>query len=231
MSVLVIIPTYNERDNITMLVPAVLAHGYQVMIVDDDSPDGTGEVADALAARWPGRVTVIHRTGDRGLGRSYLEAFARALGTDADVICQMDADLSHDPTYLPQLVALTERVDLAIGSRYLPGGAALNWPAYRRALSVGANRYVRLVLGLDVRDCTSGFRCWRREAVERLRLTRIVSDGYAFMVETLYEAVVQRCSIGEVPIVFVERRQGASKLTAGVFIESVVTPWRIRTRR
>ena len=231
MNVLVIIPTYNERENITALVPAVLDHGYRVMIVDDDSPDGTGEAADALARQRPDAVTVIHRTANHGLGRSYLEAFARALATDADVICQMDADLSHNPSYLPALVASSAEADLTIGSRYLPGGRVVNWPAHRMALSAWANRYVRLVLGLDIRDCTSGFRCWRRDALTRLRLMRIVSDGYAFLVETLYEAAVQGCRVAEVPIVFVERRQGQSKLTWGVFLESVVTPWRLRWRR
>jgi dolichol-phosphate mannosyltransferase len=229
--VLVIIPTYNERENIQALVPAVLAHGYRAMIVDDDSPDGTGTVADQLAHEHPAAVTVLHRTADRGLGRAYLHAFARALETDADVICQMDADLSHDPDHLPTLVAATARVDLVIGSRYVQGGRVVNWPAHRSALSAFANRYVRFVLGLEVRDCTSGYRCWRREALAGLPLARVVSDGYAFLVETLHAAAVHGCRIAEVPIVFVERRVGQSKLSAGVFIESALTPWRIRTRR
>ena len=144
MSVLVIIPTYNERDNLPALVPSVLAHGYRVMVVDDSSPDGTGEVADRLAAQHPGRVSVIHRTDRRGFGRSYVDAFARALDTDATVICQMDADLSHDPVSLPDLVAALEDADLAIGSRYVQGISILNWPLHRIVLSVLANRYIRL---------------------------------------------------------------------------------------
>ncbi len=230
MSVLVIIPTYNERDNLPALVPSVLAHGYRVMVVDDSSPDGTGEVADRLAAQHPGRVSVIHRTDRRGFGRSYVDAYARALDTDATVICQMDADLSHDPVSLPDLVAALEDADLAIGSRYVQGISILNWPLHRIVLSVLANRYIRLTTGLRVHDCTSGFRAWRRESLARLALNRVVSEGYAFLVETLCEAK-EGSRIVEVPIVFVERREGASKLSTRVLVESVIMPWRIRWRR
>lgn len=205
MKVLTIIPTYNERENLPLLVPAVLAHGYRVLIVDDCSPDGTGRVAEELSREYPGQVNVLHRNGPKGLGRSYIEAFSRAMKSDADVICQMDADLSHDPKYLPRMVtAVTERFDLILGSRYLEGAGILNWPRHRILLSSLANRYVRSVTALSVRDCTSGFRCWRRDALARLPLQRIVSDGYSFLVETLYEAARMGCRIGEVPIVFVE---------------------------
>jgi dolichol-phosphate mannosyltransferase len=233
MRVLVIIPTYNERDNLPVLVRQVLAHeGYRVMVVDDQSPDGTGAVADALALEFPGRLDVLHRTGKRGLGRSYIDALKIAVtGTD-DLVCQMDADLSHDPQYLPAMVAsAASGHDLVIGSRYLQGVSVVNWPLHRLVLSAFANRYIRAVTGLPVRDCTSGYRCWRREAIARIPLDGIVSDGYAFLVEMLFEAHWRRCRIGEVPIIFVERRVGQSKLDTGVVIESVFTPWRVRMRR
>ena len=232
MSVLVLIPTFNECDNLPLVVDGVLAEGYDVLVVDDASPDGTGAVADGLAVRHPGRVTVLHRTGRRGLGRSYVEAMALALAGPAEIICQMDGDRSHDPKYLPSMVAAArEGADLVIGSRYLQGVSVVNWPLSRLILSTLANRYVRAVTRLPVRDCTSGFRCWRREALARVPLDRIVSDGYAFLVEMLYEASRRGCRIGEVPIIFVERRTGQSKLSATVVIESAITPWRVVLRR
>lgn len=232
MSVLVIVPTYNERENLPGLVPAVLRHdGYDLMIVDDASPDGTGAVADNLARAWPGRLEVVHRTGARGLGRSYVDGMQRALAAGRqELICQMDADFSHDPAYLPSLVAAAASHDLVIGSRYLHGTSVVNWPLGRIVLSTAANRYVRAVTGLSVRDCTSGFRCWRREALARIPLARVVSDGYAFLVETLYEAARHGCRVTEVPIIFVERREGQSKLSAQVLLESLVAPWRLRLR-
>jgi len=229
---LVIIPTYNERENLEPLVRQVLAvPGYRVMVVDDGSPDGTGALADKLAGECSGLIDVVHRTGRRGLGRSYVEGMQRALATDADAICQMDADFSHDPKYLPDLVGATDRFDLVIGSRYLHGISVANWPLRRLVLSTFANWYVRSITGLNLRDCTAGFRCWRREALEKIPLGRIASEGYAFMVETTYEASRRGCRIGEVPIVFVERREGASKISSGVLIESMIMPWRLRLRR
>jgi dolichol-phosphate mannosyltransferase len=232
MNVLVLIPTFNERDNLPLVVDGVLAEGCDVLVVDDASPDGTGAVADELAVRHPGRVTVLHRTGRRGLGRSYVEAMALALAGPAEIICQMDADRSHDPKYLPSMIAAArEGADLVIGSRYLQGVSVVNWPLSRLILSTLANRYVRAVTRLPVRDCTSGFRCWRREALARVPLDRIVSDGYAFLVEMLYEASRRGCRIGEVPIIFVERRTGQSKLSGSVVVESALTPWRVVLRR
>lgn len=233
MDVLVLIPTYNERDNLPVLVRQVMAHaGYRVMVVDDASPDGTGEVADGLAREFPGRVEVLHRTGKRGLGRSYIEAMSLAARGTADLVCQMDADLSHDPQYLPAMVAkAAEGADMVIGSRYLQGVSVVNWPLHRLILSTFANRYIRAVTGLPVSDCTSGYRVWRREAIARIPLDRIVSDGYAFLVEMLFEAHRRGCRVGEVPIIFVERRVGQSKLHTGVLIESLFTPWRVRFRR
>jgi dolichol-phosphate mannosyltransferase len=227
----VIIPTYNERDNLPGLVRAILARdGYRVMVVDDTSPDGTGEVAEGLASEFPGRVDVVHRTGPRGLGRSYVEGLQRALAGTADVVCQMDADWSHDPQYLPDLVAAMETHDVVIGSRYLQGVSVVNWPLRRLMLSTFANRYIRAITRLKARDCTSGFRCWRRETLSLLPLDRVVSDGYAFVVEMLYEAARRGARVGEVPIIFVERRQGVSKLSTGVLLESIVTPWRLVLR-
>jgi dolichol-phosphate mannosyltransferase len=228
MKVIVVIPTYNERDNLEPLVQQVLERGYSVLVVDDNSPDGTGARADTLSAAHPGRVEVLHRTGRRGLGRSYLDGLQRAVAAGADRICQMDADFSHEPKYLPDLVAATERFDVVIGSRYLNGISVVNWPLHRIVLSAFGNRYIRFVTRLTPRDCTSGFRCWRRDALSKLRFDEIKSEGYAFLVELLYEASQQGCTIGEVPIIFVERRQGVSKLSGAVLRESLIAPWRMR---
>jgi dolichol-phosphate mannosyltransferase len=230
--VLVVVPTYNERENLPTLVRQVLAHdGFRMMIVDDASPDGTGAVADRLAEEYPGRIEVVHRTGPRGLGLSYIEGLQRAVTTDVDLICQMDADLSHGPEYLPALTAAAAEHDVVIGSRYLNGVSVVNWPLHRIFLSTFANNYIRAVTRLTPRDCTSGFRCWRREALGRLPLAGMVSDGYAFLVEMLYEATRHGCRIGEVPIIFVERAQGHSKVSTPVLLESLVIPWRLLLRR
>lgn len=233
MNVLVVVPTYNERDNLPVLARGVLAYpGFRLLIVDDGSPDGTGEVADGLAVEYPGRVEVMHRTGKRGLGRSYIDGLRHSLAaTDAELICQMDADLSHNPEHLPALTAAASHADVVIGSRYLNGVSVVNWPLHRIFLSTFANRYIRAVTRLSATDCTSGFRCWRREALARLPLDTMVSDGYAFLVEMLYDAAKNGSRIGEVPIIFVERRQGQSKLSSNVIAESVIMPWRLKLRR
>lgn len=233
VDVLVIIPTYNERENLPVLIRAVMAFPrFRVMVVDDQSPDGTGQVAEMLGREFPGRVEVLHRTGKKGLGRSYIEALTLARHRSEAFICQMDADLSHDPRYLPDMVtaAVEGGHDLVIGSRYLQGVSVVNWPLHRLILSTFANRYIRAVTRLPVADCTSGFRCWRREALSRVPLERIVSDGYAFLVEVLYEAHRQGCRTGEVPIIFVERRIGTSKMSGGVILESAYMPWRVVLR-
>jgi dolichol-phosphate mannosyltransferase len=231
--VLVVTPTYNERDNLPLLVDGVLAHdGIRLLVVDDGSPDGTGAIADGLAQRHPGRIEVMHRTGPRGLGRSYVDGLLHALqqGT-ADYICQMDCDLSHDPSYLPSLVAAAASHDLVIGSRYMNGGVSVvNWPISRILLSAFGNRYIRLITKLSASDCTSGYRCWRREALAQLPIGAMVSDGYSFLVEMLYEAKQRRFRIGEVPIIFVERRLGQSKLSKSVLMESLLMPWRLVLR-
>ena len=227
-TVLVIVPTYNERANLPIVTEGLMRHAnVRLLVVDDDSPDGTGAIADDLSRQYPGRIDVLHRTGRRGLGRSYLDGFRAALAGSADVICQMDADLSHDPVHLPALVAATAGADLVIGSRYVANGAIVNWPLRRLFLSRFANRYIRTVTRLRARDCTSGYRCWRRATMATLPLDRISSDGYSFLVETLFMAARRGARIAEVPITFVERRTGESKLSSGVLIESILMPWRL----
>jgi dolichol-phosphate mannosyltransferase len=228
MKALVLIPTYNEKDNLPVIVGEILRQTIaSVMVLDDGSPDGTGKVADALAEKHPDRVRVMHRTGKRGLGRSYLDGMKAAIGMDVDVVCQMDADLSHDPQYLPALFEAAYAHGIAIGSRYLHGVSVVNWPLRRILLSSFANGYVRAVTGMNVRDCTAGFRCWRRDVLELLPLDRIVSDGYSFQVETLFLAMAAGSGVTEIPIIFVERRQGASKMSSGIMFESMLTPWRL----
>jgi len=229
MSALILVPTYNERQNLPLIVSAILAHNEtRVLVIDDGSPDGTGAVADKLASEHPGRVSVMHRTGARGLGRSYLDGFRVAIASDAELVCQMDADLSHDPRFLPSMIAAARSgADLVLGSRYIAGGGVENWPFYRRMLSGFANTYIRSVTGLGVRDCTTGFRCWRRQALAAIPLAAITSDGYSFLVEVTFQAAAAGLRIAEVPIVFVERRQGSSKLSSAVLLESLITPWRL----
>jgi len=227
---LVIVPTYNERENLPVLVAQLMQQpNVSVMVVDDQSPDATGAVADALAREYPGRIEVMHRTGARGLGRSYIDGMQTLLArpVDVDVICQMDADLSHDPRHLPALIAATDRADIVIGSRYVPGGEIVNWPKRRRMLSRFANSYIRLVTRLRARDCTSGYRCWRREALAAIQLRNFTAEGYSFLVEMLYAAAAARLRFAEVPITFVERRLGESKLSKAVLVESAITPWRL----
>jgi dolichol-phosphate mannosyltransferase len=226
---LVVVPTYNERTNLPALVEGLLKHStVRILVVDDQSPDGTGRVADELAGRHAGRVEVMHREGVRGLGRSYIDGIKRAIEEQVDFVCQMDADLSHDPRQLPDLVAaVSGGADLALGSRYVPGGSVVNWPRRRRVLSRYANVYIRLVTRLSPHDCTTGYRCWRREALAQLPLDRFFSDGYSFLVEMLFVAARRDYRIVEVPITFVERSEGESKISRQVLLESMITPWRL----
>jgi dolichol-phosphate mannosyltransferase len=229
--ILVVVPTYNERDNLPSLIELLMLHAnVRVMVVDDQSPDGTGAVADALANTYPGRIEVLHRTGRRGFGLSYIDGLSRAIKEPVDLICQMDADLSHDARSLPTLVAAAADADVVIGSRYVPGGAILNWPFRRRLLSRCANIYIRSITRLRARDCTSGYRCWRREALARLPLDQFVSDGYSFLIEMLFLAAGLGLRVAEVPITFVERRMGQSKVSGAVLFESALTPWRLAAR-
>ena len=229
---LVLVPTYNEKDNLPILVKDLMTiDQVSVMVLDDQSPDGTGAVADQLAARHPGRIEVIHRTGPRGLGVSYRDGFRRAIAGDADFVCQMDSDLSHDPKYLPDLLAMASAsADLVIGSRYLNGISVVNWPLRRIILSSFANFYVRTITGLGLKDTTSGFRCWRREALAKMPVDRIASDGYSFLVEVTFMAAHAGLRIAESPIIFVERRVGASKMSGSVMFESMFTPWKLVLR-
>jgi len=227
-SALVVVPTYNERANLPLLVDGLLNHpNVSVLVVDDDSPDGTAALAHELGIRNNGRVRVLRRHGVRGLGRSYVDGLKLALDEQVDLICQMDADLSHDPAQLPRLLAAASAADVVIGSRYVAGGKIVNWPLRRRLLSRFANIYVRTVTRLTARDCTSGYRCWRREALAGMPLDRFISDGYSFLVEMLYVATRRGCRIGEVPITFVERRLVESKMSSRVLFESAIAPWRL----
>jgi dolichol-phosphate mannosyltransferase len=229
---IVVVPTYNERENLPVLVEGLMRHpNVRVLVVDDQSPDGTGEVANTLARTFPGRVDVLHRTTRRGFGRSCVDGITQAVREPVDLVCQMDADLSHDPGDLPRLLAAADRADVVIGSRYIPGGRILNWPLRRRILSRFANSYIRLVTRLTARDCTSGYRCWRREALAALPFDHIFSDGYSFLIEMLFRAQLQGVRVAEVPITFVERLKGQSKLSMAVLVESVVTPWRLAATR
>ena len=229
---LVIVPTYNERDSLPVLVRGLMQHpNLRVTVVDDQSPDGTGDLADALAREHAGRIDVLHRTSRRGLGCSCVDGFKKAIHEPVEVICQMDADLSHDPQHLPSLVAATADADVVIGSRYIPQGKIVNWPLRRLLLSRFANMYIRSVTRVSARDCTSGYRCWRRETLALLPLDSIFSEGYSFLIEMLYMADQRGYRVAEVPITFVERRQGESKLSGTVLIESAITPWRLITRQ
>ena len=227
---LVIIPTYNERANLQTLVAGLMKHdGVRALVVDDNSPDGTADLAESLGREYTGRVSVLRRTINRGFGRSYIEGMKKALTEPVGLICQMDADLSHDPVQLPDLLAAAagDEVDMVIGSRYVPGGQILNWPVKRHILSRFANAYIRTVTGLNARDCTSGYRCWKRAALAALPLDRFFADGYSFLVEMLFVAHRRGCRIAEVPITFVERRAGESKVSRAVLLESAITPWRL----
>jgi len=229
---IVVVPTYNERENLPVLVEGLMRHeNVRVLVVDDQSPDGTGAVADGLARTFPGRVDVLHRTSRRGFGRSCVDGMTQAVHEPVDVVCQMDADLSHDPADLPRLVAASADADVVIGSRYVAGGRILNWPLRRRILSRFANSYIRLVTRLTARDCTSGYRCWRREVLASVPFDHIFSDGYSFLIEMLFRAEQRGVRVAEVPITFVERLKGQSKLSMAVLVESVVTPWRLAATR
>jgi len=228
----VIVPTFNERDNLPVLTKALMEFPeVSMLVVDDKSPDGTGPLADALARQYPGRIEVMHRTARPGLGRSYIDGIRSVLDRPVDVICQMDSDLSHDPRQLRDLIAASEHADVVIGSRYVPGGAIVNWPLRRKLLSRFANTYIRLVTRLTPHDCTSGYRCWRREALASLSLDQFEAEGYSFLVEMLFAASAAGLTLAEAPITFVERRQGESKLSNAVLVESALTPWRLIASR
>lgn len=223
----VVVPTYNEAENIAQLACAILQQlpNGAVLVVDDCSPDHTAEIAESCA---DSRVKVHRRCGPRGLGRAYREAFQIALSEGYDPILQMDADFSHDPAALPDLLATIERADVAIGSRYVPGGGVKSWPLRRVLLSRYANVYVRIVTGINLTDATSGYRCWRASALRQLDLQSVASEGYAFAVELAYRAHRAGLTIEERPIVFTDRKRGRSKMSGKVIRESIWMPWRLR---
>jgi dolichol-phosphate mannosyltransferase len=232
MRPLVIVPTYNERENLPLLTQMLLGIApVRLMIVDDRSSDGTGDIADTLATPVRRSRESGSQDGPRGLGRSYIDGMQAAIALDADPIVQMDADLSHDPTDVPRLIAASAGAGLVVGSRYIAGGQVVNWPIRRVLLSRFANWYVRKLTQLHVHDCTSGFRCWRRSVLERMPLRANRSEGYSFQVEMTWEARRLGCVIVEVPITFSERREGASKLSSRVVLESAILPWRLALRR
>lgn len=230
METIVVIPTYNEADNIPDLTRALLDLGLDlgILIVDDNSPDGTGQVADELAAGEP-RIMVRHRPGKLGLGTAYAQGFAWALkNTDASLFAQMDADFSHDPAVLPNLVAAARRGLVAVGSRYVPGGGVQNWGLGRRMLSRGASFYVGTVLNLPVKDLTGAFKCWPRTVLECMELDSLQASGFAAVSEMSYRAHCMGCKFQEVPIIFEDRRVGQSKLTPAIALEALLNVWRLR---
>jgi dolichol-phosphate mannosyltransferase len=232
-----VLPTYNEAENIEPLVAAALAElatstvdGHRILIVDDSSPDGTGALADKLAAAH-GRVEVLHRGAREGLGPAYLAGFARALAGGAASVCQMDSDFSHNPADLPRLLAAIDAgADVALGSRYVPGGGVEDWGLLRRALSRGGSAYARRVLGLEIRDLTGGFKCFRREVLEAIELQTVRSHGYCFQVEMTQRALLRGFDVREVPITFRDRRHGHSKMSPRIALEAFVVLPQLRWR-
>jgi dolichol-phosphate mannosyltransferase len=224
------IPTYNERENLQAITEAVLTSDprLEVLIVDDNSPDGTGDLADRLAA-GDERIHVLHRPQKQGLGRAYLDAFRWALSRPYQYLLEMDADFSHHPKYLPQLLNEAERgTDLVLGSRYVPGGGTLNWGRVRQMISRGGSLYARIALGIPIRDLTGGFKCFRRGVLESIDLDAVRSNGYAFQIELTYRALQKGFRVKEVPIVFEDRRVGQSKMSRTIFFEALMMVWKLR---
>jgi dolichol-phosphate mannosyltransferase len=226
---LVIIPTYNERENLVPLLKRIFSEGLslEVLIIDDNSPDGTGAVADEIAASDP-RVHTMHRAGKMGLGSAYVAGFQYALQRDYDAVFEMDADFSHNPDSLPEFLRELETADLVVGSRYLHGVTVVNWPLNRLILSYGANLYSRIITGLPLKDATGGFKCFRREVLEALDLSRVRSDGYGFQIEINFKAWRKGFRIREIPILFVDRRAGESKMSRRIVWEAAWMVWRLR---
>jgi dolichol-phosphate mannosyltransferase len=224
------IPTYNERENLQAITEAVLASDprLEVLIVDDSSPDGTGDLADRLAL-LDARVHVLHRPQKQGLGRAYLDGFRWALSRPYQYVLEMDADFSHHPKYLPQLLDEAERgTDLVLGSRYVPGGGTRNWGRIRQVISRGGSLYARIALGIPIRDLTGGFKCFRRGVLESVDLDAVRSNGYAFQIELTYRALQKGFRVKEIPIVFEDRRVGQSKMSRTIFFEALIMVWKLR---
>jgi len=230
LRIVVVVPTYNEAENLPKLVSALFALplDLSVMVVDDNSPDGTGHIADDLAAAYPGRVSVMHRTGKLGLSSAYLQAFRALFERDVDAIAQMDADFSHAPAALVEMAKRLETCDLVLGSRYVKGGSTdVDWPLWRKALSAWGNFYARSILRVPIRDVTGGFRLWRRETLQAMPLERVKASGYIFTVEMAYLAYCLGFRISEVPIYFAERRWGKSKMSFKIQAEAAVRVWQV----
>jgi dolichol-phosphate mannosyltransferase len=226
VKIVVCLPTYNERENLEAMVRAL--GGYDVLVVDDDSPDGTGEIADRLAAELA-NVSVLHRPRKEGLGPAYLAGFRRALAEGAELVLEMDCDFSHDPADVARLVAAVEDgADLALGSRYVPGGSVADWSPARRLVSAAGSLYARLVLGVPVRDLTGGFKCYRRRVLESIGMDGIGSKGYAFQIETTYRTLRRGFRVVEVPIAFTDRTEGSSKMSRSIVLEAI---WKVPALR
>jgi len=232
MKTMVVVPTYNERANLEELIPRVLGQlpDIELLVVDDGSPDGTGEYADSVAAENP-RVHVLHRPGKMGLGSAYVFGFTQALTTDAELIIQMDADFSHNPDQIPNLVEQAREYDVVLGSRYITGANVVNWPLRRLFLSYFANVYTHLVTGLPLRDSTGGFKCFRRKVLGEIQLDTIRSDGYSFQIEVNFRSWRKGFSMVEIPIVFVDRHSGTSKMSRRIVWEAMWLVWRLRVER
>jgi len=224
---LVCLPTYNERENLEPMLRALGEQGLSVLVIDDNSPDGTGELADRLAQEL-GYVEVLHRPRKEGLGPAYLAGFRRALADGAELILEVDCDFSHDPADVPRLIEAASAADLVLGSRYVPGGSIRNWGLLRRAVSAGGSLYARLLLGVGVRDLTGGFKCYRRAVLETIDLDTISSRGYAFQIETTYRALRAGFRVVEVPIAFVDREHGGSKMSRRIVLEAI---WKVPALR
>jgi dolichol-phosphate mannosyltransferase len=234
MKAIVVVPTYNERENIENLIASVQAQpgNIDVLVVDDNSPDGTGDLAEEIAARSPGKVSVLHRNRKEGLGPAYLAGFQHVLANmDHELIMQMDADLSHDPAYLPKFVKAAESYDLILGSRYVKGISVVNWDFKRLLLSKTASRYVRLVTGLPHTDLTGGFKCWRRKTLEGIGLRHVSARGYIFQTEMTYRAYRKGFRVGEIPIIFYERNMGRSKISGPIIVEALFRVGLLRFKR
>ena len=230
MSLLIVTPTYNESENLPVFLEQVFAVVPQahVLVVDDNSPDGTGELAEAMAASDE-RIHVMHRPGKLGIGSAYLDAFRWALARDYEVVFEMDTDLSHDPRYLPDFLAALERgADIVIGSRNVKGGGVQGWGPGRHILSKGGSLYSRLILSLKVRDLTSGYKAFRRSVLVSLDLAQVRSEGYSFQIELTYRALQQGFKVEEIPILFVDRRAGKSKMSRAIFFEAILRVWQLR---
>jgi dolichol-phosphate mannosyltransferase len=222
MKATVCLPTYNEAENVEKMLRALGQHGVDVLVIDDGSPDGTGEIADRLAGELA-YVSVLHRTRKEGIGRAYIAGFEHLLAGDSELILEMDCDFSHDPADVPRLIAACEAgADLALGSRYVAGGGTRNWGLVRRVISWGGSFYARVLLGVGIRDLTGGFKCFRRRVLETLDLDAIESKGYAFQIETTYRVLRKGFRVEEIPIVFVDRTEGTSKMSRSIVLEAML---------